>query len=71
MFTVEQYNLLVSAIAQGALVVKYADKTVEYRSLSEMLQIKKMMEDELFPNPQAVPGQLSTRRVVAFSKGLE
>ena len=46
-FTEAQYQTLVQAIADGALTVKYQDKLVTYRSLDEMLKIKKMMEDDL------------------------
>ena len=46
-FTTEQYNALCEAISQGVLKVEYSDKKVEYRSLSEMLQLKKLIEQEL------------------------
>lgn len=46
-YTQEQYTALCEAIAQGVLKVEYSDKKVEYRSLSEMLQIKKEMEQQL------------------------
>jgi hypothetical protein len=46
-WTIDDYNALKQSIAQGAKVVKYGDKTVEYRSLSEMLLIKGAMEQEL------------------------
>lgn len=58
----QQYEKLTEAISQGALKVKYGDKEVEYRSLSEMLQIKKMMEDELGLTKK------SSRRYAVFSK---
>lgn len=70
MYTLEQYNSLKAAIATGSQTVKYGDKTVEYRSLSEMTQILRMMETELFPAPTA-PGLAAGRRVVEFSKGLK
>lgn len=46
-FTTDQYNKLIAAIARGALKVKYADKEVNYHSLQEMLQLKKVMEIDL------------------------
>ncbi|WP_369816905.1 phage head-tail joining protein [Pedobacter sp. Hv1] len=49
MYTIEQYNILSSAIAQGALRVRYGDKEVEYRSLKDMLAVQKLMYEELFP----------------------
>lgn len=65
-FTVDQYNTLCAAIAQGALIVKYGDKEVEYQSLSNMLRVKIMMETELGINPNA-----KGKRVYAkFSTGL-
>lgn len=38
---------LEKAIASGALSVKYSDKQVNYRTLSEMLQIRNMMREAL------------------------
>jgi hypothetical protein len=46
-YTLTQYQMLVDAIAQGALIVKYADKEVRYRSLDEMIRIKQQMEIDL------------------------
>lgn len=46
-YTLEQYETLCKAIAEGALRVKYQDKEVEYRSLTDMLKIKGLMEAEL------------------------
>lgn len=46
-YTIDQYNTLTAALAQGAVKVKYADKEVEYRSLAEMRDIKREMEIEL------------------------
>lgn len=48
-FTLEQYQALKEAIASGVTTVTYGDKTVSYRSLSEMKELVKMMESELFP----------------------
>lgn len=64
-YTSEQYNALTSAIAQGALRVKYGDKEVEYRSLAEMKQIKRDMESELFPDISS-----NGRTFASFSKGI-
>jgi hypothetical protein len=57
-FTQEQLDTLNQAIAEGALIVWYGDKRVEYRSLTEMLQIKKMMEDDLAPTSQKKPTRI-------------
>lgn len=64
-YTVEQHQALTEAIAQGALRVKYADKEVEYRSLADMLAIKKLMENELFPSKKS-----NGRTFASFNKGI-
>lgn len=46
-YTIEQYNSLCAAIAEGVLRVEYADKKVEYRSINDMLKIKSLMEADL------------------------
>lgn len=46
-WTLDDYEALKKAIAQGALRVQYQDKSVTYYSLSEMRQILLMMEKEL------------------------
>lgn len=64
-YTIEQYNKLKAAIATGALEVKYADKTVKYRSLDEMSAILTAMGKEL--------GLISSgknHKYPSFSKGL-
>lgn len=48
-YTIEQYNALNEAIAQGVKKVKYFDKEIEYASLDEMLRIQGLMEQCLFP----------------------
>lgn len=66
-YTIDQYNKLCDAIAQGAVKVKYADKEVEYRSLEEMNRIKKQMESEL-----NIGGTGKSRvRYAQHSKGLK
>jgi hypothetical protein len=46
-WTQEQLTALEEAISQGALRVRYSDKEVQYRSLTEMLQLRDMMRQEL------------------------
>jgi hypothetical protein len=46
-FTLEQLNKLKDAYAQGALKVRYGDKEVTYRSVSEMKQVIHDMEKAL------------------------
>lgn len=62
-FTQEQYDALNKAIAQGTLTVEYGDKKVTYRSLDEMIRIRRMIAGEL--------GLLNTkcfRKTGVFSK---
>lgn len=62
-YTQTQYAALAAAIATGALVVKYADKEVTYRSLNEM---KTLLND------MAIDLGLSTnkgkRRIADFTR---
>lgn len=43
-YTLEMYQALKCAIAEGAKVVRYQDKWIEYRSLTEMYRILGDME---------------------------
>lgn len=63
-YTAEQLTALENAIATGALEVKYADKSVTYRSLSEMLSLRDAMKQEL--GVASAP----KRRYARFNKGL-
>ena len=62
-FTIEQLNALDDAIAQGVLEVKYADKTVTYRSLAEMMRIRGLIE-------RGIGRGSSSRKYAVHSKGL-
>jgi hypothetical protein len=48
-YTLEQYTAISEAIATGATKVQYGDKTVEYRSLNDMIRIQSLMYAQLFP----------------------
>ena len=48
-YSLEDYQALKKSIAKGVHSVAYGDKTVTYRSLSEMKELLRMMENELFP----------------------
>lgn len=65
-YTLEQYEKLKAAIAGGELSVRYADRSVQYRSVDEMVRILKLMEADLYPNSACAPGN---RRYASFSKG--
>ncbi len=64
-FTPSQLNALQAAIAQGTTRVKYQDREVEYRSLSEMLQLLNIMKQEL----GLATGKIAVKKA-EFSKGL-
>ena len=46
-YTLERLRCLESAIAEGALKVKYSDKEIEYRSLKDMLKIRDDIKRDL------------------------
>ncbi|HJU45522.1 MAG TPA: hypothetical protein VJ647_02010 [Chitinophagaceae bacterium] len=64
-FTIEQYNTLCNAIAQGVTSVRYGDKSVSYRSLPEMLRVKALMEAALDISPRKV-----RKKPILYNKGL-
>ena len=70
MYTIEQYNALNSAIALGATSVQYSDKQVTYRSISDMLRVKSLMEADLFPSMAKVNLQ-NRRKFVQFNRGTD
>jgi len=65
-FSQTQLDSLDQAIADGALEVKYRDRTVIYRSLKEMLQIRDLMRKDL-----GIIQKGATRVKASFSKGLD
>ncbi len=67
-WTTTELEILEKAIASGATKVKYADKEVEYRSLSEMYNLREQIKDELGLN-----GTLANkgRRYASFDKGIK
>ncbi|MFZ5959845.1 phage head-tail joining protein [Pseudomonas knackmussii] len=64
-YTLEQYEALKAAIAEGALMVRFADRSVTYRSIDEMIRILRLMESDLGLNTNSNGG----RRFASFSKG--
>lgn len=62
-FTQSQLDALETAIAQGTLRVRFADREVIYRSLDEMKQIRDMMKRELYPTSK------NTKAFAVFKKG--
>lgn len=65
-FTTAQLTAIEEAIASGQLRVKYADKEVEYRSLSEMKQVRDLMRRDL-----GLISSGSTRIYPTVSKGID
>jgi len=65
-FTREQYDTLKAAIAGGELMVRYADRSVTYRDLDDMIRTLRLMEADLEPLPDNSP---RGRTYTSFSKG--
>jgi len=63
-WTIEQYNALNDAIAQGVTQVMYGNKMVIYRSMNEMLTLRNLMREELGLNK--APKKLFAK----YNKGL-
>lgn len=74
-YTIEQYKALEQSIASGEKRVKYNDKEVEYRSISEMKELLAMMRKALgldCSSTSSKKGLFGGRRVNAIhSKGLD
>ena len=58
-WTQTDIDRLKSAIATGALRVRYIDRDVTYRSLDEMRETLRMINAEV----NAVPGRTATRQI--------
>jgi hypothetical protein len=67
-FTNDQLSKIESAIAQGALTVKYADRLVTYHSVNEMMRLRDTMRAELGVSVAA--GARMRRISLATGKGL-
>lgn len=67
MYTQQQFDALCEAIASGALTVTYADRTVTYRSLTDMMRIREDMRKQLAP---AGTNAGAYRVKMEFDKGL-
>ena len=50
--TREEYDALIAAINSGAGPVTYANKTVAYRSLGEMMMVARRLERQLGISPR-------------------
>ncbi len=54
-FTLTQHSAICEAIAMGELVVQYDGKKVQYRSMGELMQAKKHIEDDLIAQGLLTP----------------
>jgi hypothetical protein len=63
-FTQIQYNKLCDAISAGVKTVSYADKSVTYHNLNDMMALKKAMETDLGIGKKY-------KRRVCFNKNLQ
>lgn len=63
-FTQADYDALNKAIASGVMSVRFADRTVQYRSMDEMLRVRHMMAEELGVTRRP------NRVLASFDKGL-
>jgi hypothetical protein len=66
-FTLDQYNALIDAIALGALEVQYSDKKVTYRSLNDMRALANDMAADL--GLDAAFNSNAGRRVADYNSG--
>lgn len=65
-WTTADLEALNKSIATGATSVRYQDRTVQYRSLEEMMKIRALMMDEL-----GLPGSMKGEiRRLHYSKGI-
>ena len=65
-WTQTDLDALNQAISYGVTSVRYADRSVQYRSLNEMLTLRALMMDEI-----ALPSSLkNVMRSFSYSKGI-
>ena len=50
-FTLAHLTALEEAISTGTKKIKYGDKETEFQSLDDMLKLRDVMKNELFPPP--------------------
>ncbi len=62
-FTLTQYQAICEAIGSGELMVQYDGKRVEYRSMTELMQAKAVIQAELVATGQlAAPSSGGVQR---------
>lgn len=62
-FTLEALQALESAIVQGVQTVKYTDKEVTYRSLTDMMRVRDLIRSQLGLNSGFGDGVFGGRKV--------
>lgn len=66
-FTQTQLDALDNAIAMGVLSVMYGNKTVQYRSVDDMIKTRNLMYNSLNPSAKNTNNR---RKYGEFNKGL-
>jgi hypothetical protein len=69
-FTQDQVTALEAAIATGTLRVSYADREVQYQSLSAMRALLRQMRNELSPQPAGGKRRRGLVRLTQTGTGL-
>lgn len=67
-YTQEDLDNINEAIATGAKTVEIQGRKVEYRSLEEMIAIKKLISDEVNPPAPSSDGSSVNKVTPTFSK---
>lgn len=67
-WTETDLQALERAISEGAKVVQYQDRRVEYQSLSDMLRLRSIMRAEL--GMTTTQSGIGARRYASHTKGL-
>ena len=64
-FTQTQLEALEAAIAKGVRLVQYNGQKVEYASIDEMLEVRRLMKGELDAEAGTTPAR--RQRIVAYT----
>lgn len=57
------------AIARGTLTVRYADRTVTYQSMTDLIRARDLMRSELAESAGGTKGRKRTMRVQQSGRG--
>ena len=64
-WTNDDLQAVMTAIASGQLEVRFADRTIRYRSIDELVKAKNIIENWLFENT----GQVPIRQIRIYTDG--